>query len=187
MRMTESVPTSSTTIVKAETAVIPPSSPTAAPTPTPVPVLSVDTPTPLPTPALLPTATPPPSGVQAKSVDPPAPLASSRAPLSSDDLNAILHALGVPRERWESFNIVVFGGPNCRNGESGGSPGVVGDHGSALGLFQIHPEYHQPKLDRLFKDGVVMNEDWLDPYTNTAVAVAISGGGLDWSAWSCRP
>lgn len=49
--------------------------------------------------------------------------------------------------------------------ESGEQPGIVGDDGESIGLFQIQPKWHAQRL----KDG----ESLLDPEVNTRIACEI--------------
>lgn len=62
--------------------------------------------------------------------------------------------------------------------ESRWSAWAIGDHGASLGLFQVQPRWHQWR---------VPGEDLADPEVNTRAAYLISGGGRDWSAWTCKP
>jgi hypothetical protein len=55
--------------------------------------------------------------------------------------------------------------------ESGGDPNATGSAGE-MGLFQIHPRWHPDAT--------------YDPYGNMLAAYRISGGGVSFSAWTCR-
>jgi len=72
---------------------------------------------------------------------------------------------------------VVYGTPNCPNGESGGDPYAY--NGGCYGLFQINCASHRDKFDgpceRLYEPGVnvaVAHQIWLDQ---------------GWGPWTCRP
>lgn len=54
--------------------------------------------------------------------------------------------------------------------ESRGDPNATGAAGE-MGLMQIHPRWH---ADATY-----------DPLGNLLAAYRISGGGRDWSAWTC--
>lgn len=53
--------------------------------------------------------------------------------------------------------------------ESRYNPQAVGDGGKAFGLMQIHPRWHQHRMDRLFGS----EGEWLNPYHNVAVGIDI--------------
>lgn len=57
---------------------------------------------------------------------------------------------------------------NC---ESGGNPNATGAAGER-GLAQIHP---------------IHADSTYDPEANIRAAYRISGGGVSWAAWTCRP
>ena len=55
--------------------------------------------------------------------------------------------------------------------ESGGNPNATGAQGE-MGLLQVHPRWHRDAS--------------YDPEANLRAAYRISGGGVSFSAWSCR-
>ena len=58
---------------------------------------------------------------------------------------------------------------------------VMGDNGNAYGLMQIHPRWHQERMDRL---GVT---DLMNPYQNVTVGIdylaemIAKGNGIEWA------
>ncbi len=66
--------------------------------------------------------------------------------------------------------------------ESSWNPNAVGDGGASLSYFQVQPRWHQWRANALFGPGASL----ADPMVNVHTAYAISGGGWDWSAWTCR-
>lgn len=83
--------------------------------------------------------------------------------LTEAQLEALLAEAGFPRETWAKAKAVAW----C---ESKWSPGATGAQGER-GLWQIHPRWHP--------------DSTYDPLGNARAAYRISGGGYDWSAWSC--
>ncbi len=133
---------------------------TATPEPTPTPTPSpTPTPTPLP-PTPMPTTAPPPP-------PPPPPVVTvhqTAIGTGAQYVESLLAQVGWPVEtRAAAISIV-----RC---ESGFNPGATGSAGER-GLFQIHPIHH---------------DSTYDPVGNVFAALRISGGGYNFSAWSCRP
>lgn len=64
--------------------------------------------------------------------------------------------------------------------ETGGTfnPRTLGDGGDSLGIFQINVVWHHLPW-------VGPRERLFNPYHNAKVAWRISGGGRDWSPWTC--
>lgn len=103
-------------------------------------------------------------------------------PAPAPSATAYAASAGCPDVIVETFGVNAPAACAIATCESGLDPDAVGDHGASLSYFQIQPRWHQWRADALFGPGA----DLMDPEVNVAVAYQISGGGRDWSAWTCR-
>ena len=73
---------------------------------------------------------------------------------------------------------VVYGTPNCPNGESGGNPWAYNN--GCYGLFEINCASHRSRFEGPC-------EVLYDPQVNVRVAYDIYVDNGGWSPWTCRP
>ena len=113
--------------------------------------------------------------------------APSGWPLSRDEMLSVLRTAGWPEEwLWEALSVACgFDNPRYPSGESGCHPGLRGDGGRSLGLFQIQPRYWSERCGA----GEV---ELLLPLPNAACALIIvrdneKAGRPRWTYWSIRP
>ena len=94
--------------------------------------------------------------------------------------------MGADVERWRTLTAVYFGANTdaalrvmaC---ESGGNPEAKNRSSSASGLFQFLASTWEKVTGEDYPGNV------FDGESNIAAAAELSGGGSDWSQWSCRP
>jgi hypothetical protein len=113
--------------------------------------------------------------------------APSGWPLSRDEMLSVLVTAGWPEE-WlgEALSVACgFDNPRYPSGESGCHPGLRGDGGRSLGLFQIQPRYWSERCG-------AGEAELLLPLPNAACALIIvrdneKAGRPRWTYWSIRP
>ncbi len=79
-------------------------------------------------------------------------------------MDALLEYVGWPYDaRWAAKAVA-----RCESGWNTNATGSAGERG----IWQIHPIHY---------------DSTYDPVGNAYAALRISGGGYNWSAWSCKP